>query len=193
MEFVHQGKVVYSTCAEEAGKNVFQIGTASAVHALAGAEVVAKDIAALDVNMGCPKPFSTSGGMGAALLDKPELIYDILTTLKRNLPIPVTAKIRLLPSEADTLQLVKMIESTGVSAITVHARTRYMRKEEPAIWERIKLLNETPFSIPLIHNGDIYTREDIVRCKEQTGSDSSQTSLKTEFSHFYKKFGVKKE
>lgn len=36
-----------------------------------------KDVAAVDVNMGCPKSFSISGGMGAALLSKPELIHDV--------------------------------------------------------------------------------------------------------------------
>ncbi|KAL7241817.1 hypothetical protein ACSBR1_014410 [Camellia fascicularis] len=51
-----------------------------------------KDVAAVDINMGCPKSFSISGGMGAALLTKPELILDILTTLKRNLDTPVTYK-----------------------------------------------------------------------------------------------------
>merc|ERR1712137_568110 len=63
VEFVQHGKVVYSTCKEEADRNVFQIRTADAVHALAGAEVICRDVATVDVNMGCPKHFSVSGGM----------------------------------------------------------------------------------------------------------------------------------
>eukprot|EP01018_Ginkgo_biloba_P002320 Gb_29671 [translate_table: standard] len=83
-----------------------------------------KDVAAVDVNMGCPKSFSISGGMGAALLAKPELIYDILTTLKRNLEIPVTCKIRLLKSPQETVELARRIEKAGVSAIAVHGRVK---------------------------------------------------------------------
>lgn len=114
-----------------------------------------KDVAAVDINMGCPKSFSISGGMGAALLTKPELIHDvcipcsiwisflfpptlflniaidpqtflfstqILTTLKRNLDIPITCKIRLLKSSQDTVDLARRIEKTGVSALAVHGR-----------------------------------------------------------------------
>lgn len=105
------------------------------------------DVAAIDINMGCPKSFSVSGGMGAALLSKPELIHDvcliiyccfdctfavflnpsflkiqILTTLRRNLSLPVTCKIRLLKSPHDTVELAKRIEKTGVHAIAVHGR-----------------------------------------------------------------------
>ncbi|RLN60180.1 hypothetical protein BBJ29_003372, partial [Phytophthora kernoviae] len=69
--------VVFRTCPEETGKVVFQIGTADAVLALKAAEQVARDVAAVDINMGCPKHFSVQGGMGAALLRKPEVACDI--------------------------------------------------------------------------------------------------------------------
>ena len=76
---------------------------AIAVTALRCAEMVAGDVAAVDVNMGCPKLFSTHGGMGSQLLKKPETVRDILTTLRRNLPadLPVTCKIRLLGTPHD--------------------------------------------------------------------------------------------
>ncbi|KAF5950471.1 hypothetical protein HYC85_012464 [Camellia sinensis] len=63
--------------------------------------------------MGCPKSFSISGGMGAALLTKPELIHDILTTLKRNLDTLVTCKIQLLKSSKDTVELAWRIEKAA--------------------------------------------------------------------------------
>jgi len=163
---------VYSTCKEEEGKNIFQIGSASAVSALAGAQVICRDVAGVDLNMGCPKHFSVSGGMGCALLTKPEVVVDILKTLIRNLDVPVTAKIRLLPEPADTLQLVKTIESTGVKAIAVHARTRDMRKEVPADWDKIVPIVDSNLSVPLIHNGDVFLRSDIERCKRRTGASS---------------------
>ncbi|XP_075480962.1 uncharacterized protein LOC142521704 isoform X2 [Primulina tabacum] len=80
------------------------------------------DVAAIDGYMSYPKSISISGGMGAALLTKPELIHDILTTLKRNLDTPVTCKIRLLKSSQDTTELARRIEKTGVSALPLHGR-----------------------------------------------------------------------
>ena len=74
--------------------------------------------------MGCPKTFSIQGGMGAALLTNPDLIKDILDTLVRNLNVPITAKIRLLPDVKDTIQLMNIIQNTGVKAIALHGRTK---------------------------------------------------------------------
>ena len=76
--------------------------------------------------MGCPKDFSIKGGMGAALLRQPEKIQEILATLVQNVKIPVTCKIRILDSLEETLNLCKMIQNCGVSALAVHGR----RKEE---------------------------------------------------------------
>ena len=64
--------------------------------AVAAASKIAPYVAAVDVNMGCPVHFSTSGGMGSALLRKPETVERILTALVAALPCPVTCKIRLL-------------------------------------------------------------------------------------------------
>lgn len=79
-------------------------------------------MAGIDVNMGCPKEYSTKGGMGAALLSDPDKIEKILSALVRGTHRPVTCKIRLLPSLEDTLSLVKRIERTGIAAITIHGR-----------------------------------------------------------------------
>lgn len=54
------------------------------------------DVFGIDINMGCPKGFSIKGGMGAALLNKPDKIEAILTTLTKNIKKPITCKIRLL-------------------------------------------------------------------------------------------------
>lgn len=97
-----------------------------------------KDVFAVDVNMGCPKPFSVAGGMGAALLKHPDKIKAILTALVSNVSIPVTCKIRILPNLEDTLNLVKMIESTGVAAIGVHGRYQSQRSSEAAHYDVIK-------------------------------------------------------
>ncbi|GFY92628.1 aldolase-type TIM barrel family protein [Actinidia rufa] len=127
-----------------------------------------KDVAAVDINMGCPKSFSISGGMGAALLTKPGLIADILTTLRGNLDTPVTCKIRFLKSSLDTVELAWRIEKTCVSALAVHGRRVADRPRDPANWNGITHV-VAALSIPVIENGDVFAYEDIQRIKESIG------------------------
>ncbi|KFK24431.1 hypothetical protein AALP_AAs46695U000100, partial [Arabis alpina] len=68
----------------------------------------------------------------------PELIHDILTTLKRNLDVPVTCKIRLLKSSVDTVELARRIEKLGVPALAVHGRKIADRPRDPAKWDEIR-------------------------------------------------------
>ncbi|KAL8472775.1 hypothetical protein ACS0TY_029198 [Phlomoides rotata] len=163
--------VVFRTCPEERSRVVFQMGTSDAVRALRAAQTVCKDVAAVDINMGCPKSFSISGGMGAALLSKPDLIHDILTTLKRNIDTPVTCKIRLLKSSQDTVELARRIEKTGVSALAVHGRKVADRPRDPAKWSEIADV-VAAVSIPVIANGDVFEYEDFDRIKVATGASS---------------------
>lgn len=172
-DFVEKGttSVAFRTCTEERNQVVFQMGTSDTVRALKAAQLVCNDVAALDINMGCPMAFSLSGGMGAALLSKPNLIHDILTTLKRNLDIPVTCKIRLLKTSHDTVELARRIEKTGVSALAVHGRRVADRPRDPAKWNEIADV-VSALSIPVIANGSVFEYGDIQRIKEATGASS---------------------
>merc|ERR1712190_30457 len=91
--------------------------------------------------MGCPKSFSVKGGMGAALLEKPEVASDILKTLRRNLPssCALTCKIRMLDlhDHQKTRDFMQMCERSGAEAITVHLRIRDERPADPAHWTEI--------------------------------------------------------
>ncbi|XP_055222193.1 tRNA-dihydrouridine(20) synthase [NAD(P)+]-like isoform X2 [Gorilla gorilla gorilla] len=145
-------RVVFRTCEREQNRVVFQMGTSDAERALAVARLVENDVAGIDVNMGCPKQYSTKGGMGAALLSDPDKIEKILSTLVKGTRIPVTCKIRILPSLEDTLSLVKRIERTGIAAIAVHGRKREERPQHPVSCEVIKAISDT-LSIPVIANG----------------------------------------
>uniref|UniRef100_A0A453CG30 DUS-like FMN-binding domain-containing protein n=1 Tax=Aegilops tauschii subsp. strangulata TaxID=200361 RepID=A0A453CG30_AEGTS len=169
-DFVERGtdSVVFRTCPQERDKVVFQIGTSDAVRALKAAEIVCNDVAAIDINMGCPKAFSVSGGMGSALLSKPELIHDILTTLRRNLNTPVTCKIRLLNTRQDTVELARRIEKCGVPALAVHGRKVKDRPRDPAKWDEIADV-VSALSIPVIANGNVFEYEDFKRIKDATG------------------------
>lgn len=150
---------------------VVQIGTGDAVRALRAAEVVARDVRAVDINMGCPKHFSISGGMGAALLSDPERVRDIMTTLRRNLNVPVTCKIRVLPDLRDTVELARIIESCGVAAFAVHARRREDRPRHRPLHAEVR---EVKLSVgcPVIYNGDCFRSGDFDALREATGCDS---------------------
>lgn len=100
VEFMDKENVVYRTRSSDKDCNIVQIGAADSVTALSAASVVARDVAGIDLNCGCPLHFSTQGAMGAALLKKPDVVADIISTLSRNLSVPVSLKVRLLDREA---------------------------------------------------------------------------------------------
>lgn len=81
--------------------------------------------------MGCPKEFSLKGGMGASLMSQPNKAKSILSTLVKNITIPITCKIRVFPDIPDTLALVKELTSTGIAAIAIHGRTKQERPMHP--------------------------------------------------------------
>ncbi|XP_077144258.1 tRNA-dihydrouridine(20) synthase [NAD(P)+]-like isoform X6 [Ranitomeya variabilis] len=145
-------RVIFQTCEREKDRVVFQMGTSDPERALAVAKFIENDVAAIDINMGCPKEYSTKGGMGAALLSSPEKIEKILKTLVNGIAKPVTCKIRILPTLEETVNLVKIIERTGVAAIAVHGRKKEERPQHPVHCDFIKAVSEA-VSIPIIANG----------------------------------------
>lgn len=168
------GFVVFRTCAQEKGKVFFQLGTSDPERAVAAALKVQDDVAGIDVNMGCPKEFSIKGGMGAALLKKPEKVKQILSSLVKAVSIPVTCKIRCLPTLDETIELAKIIEKTGVSALTVHGRTKEERPRHTNRNEFIRKIAES-LSIPVIANGgskEMKDNPDIQKFAKNTGCTS---------------------
>ncbi|KAF9566940.1 tRNA-dihydrouridine synthase 2 [Agrocybe pediades] len=171
-------RAIFSTHPIEKPYLIYQIGSADPELAVQAAKTVMQDISGVDLNCGCPKPFSTHAGMGAALLTNPDLLCSILTALRREMPphITVTAKIRLLPSQEDTLKLVERIVNTGISALTVHCRTRNMREKDKAVIERLREIVEfvegMGRGIAVVENGDCKDWEDAKRVREVTGAHS---------------------
>jgi len=152
-------------------KVIFQLGCNNPEEALLAARTVEKDVIGIDVNMGCPKHFSVHAGMGCGLLHTPEIALSICKNLVDNLSIPVTAKIRLLPTLQETIDFCKMLETSGISALGVHARTQEDRRRVPARISWISKLVEA-IEIPLIYNGDIFRAQDIKMAKEVTKCSS---------------------
>jgi len=160
-----------SSRATEGGRLVLQLGTADGQLALKAALLVADCIDAVDMNMGCPKPFSTTGGMGAALLDTPDVACDILKTLRRGLPedVGVTCKVRILKTPEASVDFCRQMESCGIDAIAVHGRLRSHRPTDPALWEEIRPVCDA-LRIPVLANGDVFEHADVAGIRRATGA-----------------------
>lgn len=87
--------------------------------------------------------------MGVALMAKPERAMNILRTLVNSLSIPVTCKIRIFETREDTLELVKLLVSSGIKAISIHGRTRDERPQHAVHTDIIRYVAEN-VSIPVI-------------------------------------------
>jgi tRNA-dihydrouridine synthase 2 len=169
-------------------RTVLQLGTADGNLASKAALQLIEYVSEVNVNMGCPKPFSVSGGMGAALLSKPEIATDIVRTLRSTLPldIPVTCKIRYVGDKDHHERMLKQTSefmcgliSAGASAITVHMRTEPMRPREPAIWtgftELLNILPTEHITFPVIANGDFFNRRQIETFKKHVDGEFAGT------------------
>ena len=128
----------------------------------------------IDINMGCPVPkVAVRAQAGSALLKNPEKIYEIVKAVVEAVPIPVTVKIRSGwdHKNINAVEIAKIVEKAGASAICVHPRTRSQGYSGNADWSIIKAVKEN-VSIPVIGNGDVKTPEDAKRMIEETGCDA---------------------
>lgn len=111
----------------------------------------------IDINMGCPVPkVAIKAQAGASLMKNPDLIYDIVKSIKEKVSKPVTVKIRSGWDfdSVNAVEVAKRIEAAGADAITVHARTRSQGYSGKADLDVIKAVKEH-VSIPVIGNGDV--------------------------------------
>ena len=144
---------------------IFQLGTASPERAVEAATIVAGDVAGIDVNAGCPKPFSTTGGMGAALLCDPDRLCAILRALVTDVGTPfaigISVKIRLLDTAPRTAELVGRLCQTGILGLTVHCRTTPMRPRERAIRDQLRTIAGVcrDHGVACLMNGDVDDRD----------------------------------
>jgi tRNA-dihydrouridine synthase C len=127
----------------------------------------------IDLNFGCPAKVVNRHGGGAALLDDPELIFRIVSAVRRSVPahLPVSAKMRLgFSDDSRAEECAQAIEAGGACELVVHARTKADAYRPPAYWERIADVRGA-VNVPVVANGEVWTVADALRCRAISGCE----------------------
>ncbi len=133
-------------------------------------ELVRYGAKSIDLNFGCPAKTVNSHEGGACLLRTPDRVYSIIKAVRDAVPkdIPVSAKIRLGFEDKSTyMENASAVESAGANELTVHARSKADGYKPPAYWHYIAEI-KAKLKIPVIANGEIWTVDDYLRCREQS-------------------------
>lgn len=147
------------------------LGSDPACMAENAAQLCLLNPAGLDLNFGCPAAIVNRHGGGAMLLDTPDRLFSIASAVRAAVPghIPFTAKMRLGVSDTSkALDCARALEAGGAESLTVHARTKEDGYKPPAHWEWIARIQDA-IGIPVIANGEIWTLEDYLKCREVSG------------------------
>ena len=126
----------------------------------------------VDINMGCPAPKVVKNGDGSKLLLDLEKVENIMKAVIKNSQVPVTLKIRKGWDKENivAVEVAKIAEKVGISAITVHGRTRSEFYTGKADWDIIKKVKES-VNIPVIGNGDVVDGKSAEEMFQYTGVD----------------------
>jgi nifR3 family TIM-barrel protein len=126
----------------------------------------------LDINMGCPVPKVVNNGEGSALMKNPKLVGEIIAAVVKAIRKPVTVKIRKGFDEAhvNAVEIAKIAEASGASAVAVHGRTREQYYAGEADWDIIARV-KAAVKIPVIGNGDVTDGASAQKMLQTTGCD----------------------
>ncbi|XP_042191106.1 tRNA-dihydrouridine(20a/20b) synthase [NAD(P)+]-like isoform X1 [Callorhinchus milii] len=126
----------------------------------------------VDLNCGCPQRWAMAEGYGACLINKPQLVRDMVRQVRNQVELPnfsVSIKIRIHKDLARTVDLCRKVEAAGVSWVTVHGRT-VEERHQPVHYDAIKIIKEN-LTVPVVANGDVRGKKDIDFLHQSTGID----------------------
>jgi tRNA-dihydrouridine synthase B len=147
----------------------------------------------IDINMGCPAKKVCGKLGGSALLSDTQLVQEILKAVVKSVDVPVTLKIRTGPDRGNRngVEVARIAESCGVSALAVHGRTRADRFKGEAEYQTIREICDS-ISIPVFANGDLNSAPQAQQILDYTGAQGLMVGrgaqgnpwIFREFSHF---------
>ncbi len=148
---------------------------------LAAARIIEPKVDAVDLNLGCPQRIAHSGHFGSFLLDDVDrpLVLSMIRTLAQSLTVPVFAKIRLLTTTAQTIELVTQLRDAGAALVAVHARHRVSlvgrsgptARDGPAFLDEVAKVRAAVDNVRIVSNGNVRNWDDVCSAFEQTGAD----------------------
>ena len=105
-------------------------------------------------------------------MKNPKLVFEIVSQLVKAIEKPVTVKIRkgFDDDHINAVEIAKIAEEAGASAVAVHGRTREQYYSGEADWDIIRQVKEA-VKVPVIGNGDVKCVQDAVRMMNETGCD----------------------
>jgi len=123
----------------------------------------------IDINFGCPVNKVVAKNGGSSLLKQCPLLAEVAREVAKAVSVPVTAKMRIGwdAKSVNALEVVKLLEDSGMQAIAIHGRTRAQGYSGEADWNVIGECAEAA-SVPVIGNGDISTGADVERRRRET-------------------------
>ena len=138
---------------------------------------------AIDLNLGCPQRIAKRGRYGAFLMDEPELVSGVVSTLAAHLSpgVKVTAKMRIFAGDGyleRTVAFARMLEASGASLVAVHGRSRDAKDAASvrADWDAIAAV-KSALRVPVLANGDVLCLGSARRCLEATGCDGVLSAI----------------
>lgn len=160
-----QQKLIVSEEERPVAIQIYGKDTESMVEAAKICEEARPDI--LDINFGCPVKRVAGKGAGAGMLRNIPLMLEITREVVKAVKIPVTVKTRL-GWDADNkviVELAEQLQDCGISALSIHGRTRSQMYTGEADWTLIGAVKDNPrMYIPIIGNGDVTSAE---TCKQK--------------------------